>query len=73
MMDSWMSPVAYGPVHWVVFIIAVAVVLYPLGRILKRIGFSPFWSILFLIPLVNLIAVWVLALSDWPRDRGKQT
>jgi hypothetical protein len=75
MMDGWMGVAAlqYGLVHWVLFIIAVALVLYPVGRIVKRIGFSPFWSVLILIPLVNLIALWVLALTDWPLERQKQT
>jgi hypothetical protein len=63
----------YGLVHWVVFIIVVAPVLYPVGRIVKRIGFSPFWSVLVLVPLVSLIALWVLALSDWALERQKQT
>lgn len=71
MMDSWMGPAGfgfgYGLGHWVIFIIVVAVVLYPIGRILKRIGFSPFWSVLMLIPLANLLGLWVLAFSDWPR------
>lgn len=72
MVDSWMGfGFGYGLAHWVIFAIFVAVVLYPVGRILNRIGFSPFWSVLMLIPLVNLIGLWVLAFSDWPRDRDK--
>jgi hypothetical protein len=43
----------------------IAVVAYPIGRILGRIGFSPFWSIVAFIPFVNLIALWVLAFIDW--------
>jgi hypothetical protein len=61
MMDSW------SVWHWTIFVISVALVLYPVGRILGRLGFSPFWSILALIPLVNLVALWVVALSPWPR------
>ena len=75
MVDSWMGPagfgLGYGLGHWVIFAIIVAVVLYPVGRILNRIGFSPFWSVLILIPLGNLLGLWVLAFSDWPRDRDK--
>lgn len=75
MMDSWMGAAGfgfgYGLGHWVIFAVIVAVVLYPVGRILNRIGFSPFWSVLILIPLANLFGLWVLAFSDWPRDRGK--
>ena len=53
--------------YWIIFIIFVALVLYPIGRILRRIGFSPLWSVLAFIPIVNLIGLWVLALSNWPR------
>jgi hypothetical protein len=73
MMDGWMGPASfgldYGLIHWLMFTVIVAVLLYPVGRIIKRIGLSPFWSVLALIPLVNLLALWVLAFNDWPRDR----
>lgn len=54
--------------HWIMFVAIAALVLYPTGRILGRIGFSPFWSILALIPLVNLLGLWIVALATWPRD-----
>ena len=62
MMGPWSAP------HWIIFAISVVLILYPIGRILGRLGFSPFWSVVTLIPLVNLIGLWVLALSPWPRD-----
>lgn len=75
MMDGWMMGYGfgYGFGHWLVFAILVAVVLYPVGRILNRIGFSPLWSVLALIPLVNLLALWVLAYSNWPGNRGNRS
>jgi hypothetical protein len=54
--------------HWIFFAIFAALVLYPIGRILTRIGFSPFWSIIALIPFANLVGLWVVALAGWPRD-----
>ena len=53
--------------HWIFFAVFVAVLLYPIGRILTRVGLSPFWSVVALIPVVNLIALWLLAFMDWPR------
>jgi hypothetical protein len=72
MMYGWSDTMVFGPVHWLFFIIVVAVVLYPVGRILSRIGFSPLWSVLVFVPLVNLVALWVLASIFWPerKDRG---
>ena len=55
--------------HWILFAVFAALVLYPIGRILARIGFSPFWSVIVLIPLANLVGLWIIALSDWPKDK----
>ncbi|OYV52899.1 MAG: hypothetical protein B7Z77_00970 [Acidocella sp. 20-58-15] len=69
MMGDWTMMGSYGFAHWVMFAVVVAVVVYPLGRILGRIGLSPFWSALAFIPLANLIGLWVLAFSEWPNRR----
>ena len=67
MMGGWVY--GYGSFHWFWFIMMVALVAYPVGRILNRIGFSPLWAIAMFIPLVNLIALWILAFTEWPRGR----
>lgn len=38
----------------------------PIARILSRLGLSPWWVLLGLIPLFNLIGLWWLAYADWP-------
>lgn len=75
MMNYWMDfpGMGFGLTHWVIFAVFIAVVLYPVGRILDRIGFSPFWSVVAMIPIVNLIALWVLAFTEWPRDSNRRT
>jgi hypothetical protein len=65
------ASVGYGLDHWLIFVVMVAVLLYPIGRILARIGLSPFWSILALIPFVNLIALWFLAFINWPERESE--
>jgi hypothetical protein len=50
--------------------IMVAVVLFGLwlwARILAKAGFSPWWALLALIPVVNPLAIWVFAFVEWPR------
>ena len=49
---------------WLWFILTIGI------RILSRIGFSPLWAILTFIPFVNLVALWALALADWPERRA---
>ncbi len=70
MMRDWIDMTGYDLGHWVVFAVMITVLLYPIGRILRRIGLSPLWSVLAVIPLVNLIGLWVLAFADWPGRRG---
>lgn len=71
MMTGWTDMMwGYGVGHWIFFVVMVAIVLYPIGRILGRLGLSPFWSVLALIPIVNLIGLWLLAFVDWPRGTG---
>ncbi len=49
------------------FIIAIclAVVIIPFWFICKKAGFSPWLSLLNIIPLGNLILIYVLAFADW--------
>ena len=71
MMYGWSDTMVFGPIHWFLFIALVVAVLYPIGRILSRIGFSPLWSVLVFAPLVNLVALWVVASIDWPKQKDR--
>jgi hypothetical protein len=46
-------------------LIGVAIVIIPYWMIWKKAGFSPWFSLLTLVPLVNIIALYVLAFSRW--------
>ncbi len=52
--------------HLVGMAIIIALFLVPVGRILGRAGFSPWWCILAIIPGVGLIGLWVFAFVPWP-------
>lgn len=66
-MADWPLMTAFFFHHLLMFALVAAVFLYPIGRILSRMGLSPFWSIFAVIPLVNLFLLWVVAFIDWPR------
>jgi len=68
---EWMMWSDFDLFHWIFFAAAVAVFVYPIGRILTRLGYSPYWCIVALVPFFNLVALWVLALSEWQRDTKK--
>ena len=60
-----------GVGHWLFFAVMVAIVLYPIGRLLSRIVLSPFWSVPAVIPLVDLLERWVLAFVERPEKQAR--
>jgi uncharacterized membrane protein YhaH (DUF805 family) len=63
--------------HWLIVAMILVVLLVPAARILRRAGFSGWWCILWVIPFVGLIGLWVFAFIPWPsidgRDRRSET
>lgn len=42
--------------------------------VLRKAGHSPWWALLFLVPFLYLIGMWVFAFARWPRlDRVRVT
>ena len=54
----------------ILIILVLAVI--PYWKIWSRTGHSGAWSLLMLVPIANLISLWVLAFKDWPAMRGKR-
>jgi len=52
------------------WLIVAAIAIVPFWRICKRIGYSPWLSLLTAIPLVNLIFIYYLAFSPWPSEKS---
>ncbi|HEY8053626.1 MAG TPA: hypothetical protein VIE42_12585 [Steroidobacteraceae bacterium] len=50
--------------------LVAAIAVVPFWRLCKRVGFSPWLSLLVVVPLVNLIFIYYLAFSDWPSQKG---
>jgi len=55
--------------HWLIVLIWVAVFVVPGWRIASKAGFSGALSLLLLIPLVNIIMIWVFAFMKWPNQQ----
>jgi hypothetical protein len=55
---DWIILLAFAGLHIVFFMALV--------RILNRTGYSGWWSLLGLIPVVNLVAVWRFSKAAWP-------
>jgi uncharacterized membrane protein YhaH (DUF805 family) len=41
-------------------------------RILHKAGYSGWWSLLMLIPLLNIAVIWVFAFADWPALKARR-
>ena len=57
-----MLQTAFGLVLLVLF-------LAPFALIVRKAGYSPFWVVLALVPVVNYFALALFALSEWPIER----
>ncbi|MBU6489088.1 MAG: hypothetical protein KGQ57_14890 [Burkholderiales bacterium] len=67
MYHYWTGAAGYGFTHWIMFAVMAAMLIYPIGRILMRMGLSPFWAVLAFVPLLNVLGLWILAFMAWPR------
>ncbi len=57
--------------HWLIVLIYVGAVIFPVSRILQRLGLSGWWSLLSVVPIVNIVALWALAVVSWPQGESK--
>ena len=58
--------------YWISFIVFCLIVLSPIIRILRRAGYSEWWSILALVPVLNLLGLWWFAYARWPNLGAQQ-
>jgi uncharacterized membrane protein YraQ (UPF0718 family) len=74
--DDFMGDL-FQPWHFVVigFLLGpiVAVFLPPFWVIFKKAGFQPILSVLMLVPLVNLVVLYVVAFSEWKVAPGQKS
>lgn len=57
----------------IIIVVYAAIVVIPLWKITAKAGFNGAWSLLMIIPLVNIIYLWVIAFIEWPNllDRNR--
>ncbi len=68
-------PIGVPEIVVVAFMAAMAlIVIWPMAMICRRIGFSPWLGVLAAVPLANVVLLWFLALSRWPKgDTGPRS
>lgn len=58
---------------WQLLIILLIFVLVPIfvfRPIAKKAGYSGWWALAMLVPLLNLIMIWVFAFAKWPVEKA---
>ena len=55
--------------HLLIVLIVLAIYLVPAVKILQKAGYSGWWCLILLVPLVNIIMIYVFAFADWPALR----
>jgi uncharacterized membrane protein YhaH (DUF805 family) len=53
--------------HWIVVVLILVIIIWLPVRILHKAGYSGWWVLLTLIPVVNIVVLWTFAFADWPR------
>jgi hypothetical protein len=61
------SPVETPMISWIAILSLLQLVAF--WRILGRMGFPPWLAIIASLPLVNLIVLYYIAMSPWPREQ----
>ena len=61
-MHAAMAMLAIMPIF---ILIGVVIVIIPMWFIWKKAGFSPWLSLLTVLPFINLIMLYVLAFTEW--------
>jgi Kef-type K+ transport system membrane component KefB len=57
----------------VILVLIVWAFVAVFGRIVNRAGYSRWWLLTMVVPVLNLITLWVFAFASWPvtRSRGQ--
>jgi hypothetical protein len=56
-------------VHFLPFLILLFVILFPVTKILQKAGYTGWWVLLWLVPIANLVGLWIFAFANWPALR----
>jgi hypothetical protein len=53
--------------HWLIVLLFLILPVWLISRAVSKSGISGWWALLGLIPIVNLVMLWVFAFARWPR------
>ncbi len=58
--------------QWLIVLLFFGIVLLvPIWKIVSKADYSGAWSLLLFVPLLNMVALWVFAFSEWPNAQRR--
>jgi len=51
----------------VVIILVIPFLIFP--AVLKKAGFSGWWTLCLFIPVINILLIWLFAFTEWPNEK----
>lgn len=56
---------------WQLFIVLIilAIPFFIFPAILKKAGFSSWWTLCLFIPIINILLIWLFAFIEWPNEK----
>ena len=52
----------------IIFVVIIHILIF--GPIAKKAGYSRWWALIMLVPVVNLIMIWVFSFAKWPVENA---
>jgi hypothetical protein len=52
--------------------LAIAYSVCVFGVVFAKMGRSPYWGLVFIVPLVGTILLWTYGLGRWPQESGNR-
>ncbi len=60
------------PIIAAVALVAVIVIYFvPITQIIHKAGYSRWWILIWLVPIANIVFLWIFAFSRWPLEDRK--
>ncbi|MFD2262136.1 hypothetical protein ACFSM5_04500 [Lacibacterium aquatile] len=66
---GWILSAVFSLIGLVILLPLVILWFWAFVRILNKMGYSGWWSLLTFIPPLSLVALWIVAFADWPSQR----
>ena len=58
---------------WIFLLVLAVAIFWPIVTILRRMGFSGWWTLLCFVPFGSIVGLWILSRVRWPKFDGALT